>query len=147
MSAFLHVRVHFIWSTAGREPLINPKWRDDLYGYLSGICENVGAKLLIAGGVPDHVHLYVSMDATHSIADMVNLLKSNSSRWVHDHHDRRFGWQTKYAAFSVSKSGEDALFAYIRGQEEHHRVKSFREELIEFLDRHEIEYNPDYLLE
>ena len=147
MSAFLHVRIHFIWSTAGREPLILPAWRDDLYRYMSGICENIGAKLLIAGGMPDHVHLYVSLDATHSIAEMVNLLKSNSSRWIHDNHDCRFAWQTKYAAVSVSKSAEDILFRYIRTQEDHHLVKSFREELIEFLERHEMEYNQDYLLD
>ncbi|MGN6369265.1 MAG: IS200/IS605 family transposase [Phycisphaerae bacterium] len=147
MSAYIHVRIHFIWSTANREPQIHPAWRENLYAYMAGICENHRAKLLIAGGISDHIHLYVSLPSTLSVADTVNLLKSNSSRWIHENHDRAFAWQNKYAAFSVSKSAEDALFAYIRGQEEHHRKKSYREELIEFLERHELEYNPDYLLE
>ena len=147
MPAFIHVRVHFIWSTKEREPWIDPVWQNDLHRYMSGICDNVGAKLLIAGGVCDHVHLYVSMEATHSIAEMGNLLKSNSSRWVHENHERRFAWQTKYAAFSVSKSTEDALFQYIRTQETHHHVKSYREELVEFLERHKMEYNLEYMLE
>ena len=147
MSAFIHVRIHFVWSTLGRTMSIRPEWRDGLYGYMSGICENVGAKLLIAGGMSDHVHGYVSMDATHSVAEMVNVLKSNSSRWVHDNHDRNFGWQTKYGAFSVSKSGEDALFKYIREQEVHHRKKTFKEEFVEFLERHEMEYDPKYVFE
>ena len=147
MSAFLHVRLHFIWSTKDREPRIDAAWRDRLYGYMSGICEKKRAKLLIAGGVADHVHLYVSMPATLSIAETVNVLKSNSSGWVHENFDPAFGWQTKYAAFSVSKSAEDALFAYIRGQEEHHRVRSYREELVELLERHGMEYDERYLLE
>lgn len=66
VSAFIHVRNHLIWSTNGRTPSIRPEWRDDLYAYISGICNNVGCKLLLAGGMPDHVHLYVSFDATHS---------------------------------------------------------------------------------
>ncbi len=147
MPAFLHVRIHFIWSTAGRELSIRPEWSGDLYAYFSGICTNVGAKLLVAGGMPDHVHLYVSMDATHSIAEMVNVLKSNSSRWIHETYDRSFGWQTKYAAISVSKSAEDVLCNYIRNQSHHHQKKTFREELVEILQKHGIEYNPEYLLE
>lgn len=147
MSAFLNVRLHFIWSTHNRLPQILPEWREDLYGYLHGIAENHRCKLLLAGGVADHVHLYVSLPATISIADFVNAMKSNSSAWVHQNHDPLFAWQTKYAAFSVSQSNEDALFNYIRTQETHHQKKSFREELLEFLDRHGIEYNADYLLE
>jgi REP element-mobilizing transposase RayT len=147
MSAFIHVRIHFVWSTNGREPSIRPEWRDNLYAYMSGICENSGSKMLIAGGMPDHIHLYVSLDANHSIASMVNLLKSNSSRWVHENYDRRFQWQTKYAAFSVSTSAEDTLFQYIRNQEEHHRVRSFSEELMLLLQKHGMDYDPRYLLE
>src|SRR5690348_3371067 len=113
MSAYLNVRVHFIWSTAGREPRILKAWRDDLYAYIGGICENHRAKLLAAGGVEDHVHLYVSLPATLSIAETVNLMKANSSRWVHEKHDRAFAWQVKYAAFSVSRSAEDSLCAYL----------------------------------
>ena len=147
MSAFLHVRVHLIWSTAGREPQIASAWRDQLHAYFHGICENTGTKLIVAGGMPDHVHLLVSFDASHSIAEVVNLLKSNSSRWIHENHDRNFGWQTKYAAFSVSKSAEEQVCSYIRTQEQHHRQKSYREELMEFLRRHELKYDPVYLLE
>src|SRR5690349_18756690 len=121
MSAFLNVRVHFIWSTANREPRILKAWRDGLFAYIGGICENHGAKLLASGGVEDHVHLYVSLPSTLSIADIVNLLKANSSRWIHEEHDPAFAWQVKYAAFCVSKSAEDAVCTYVRNQEEHHR--------------------------
>lgn len=147
MPAFLHIRIHLIWSTASRAPSMRAELRENLYAYFSGICDHVGVKLLIAGGMPDHVHLYVSLKATHSVAEMVNVLKSNSSRWIHENHDRGFAWQTKYAAISVSKSAEDALFHYIRTQESHHLKKTYEEELIEFLERHNIEYNAMYLLE
>jgi len=34
---------------------------------------------------------------------------------------------------------------YIANQEEHHRVKSFREELVEMLSKAGVEYDPKYL--
>ena len=147
MPAYVHVRVHLIWSTKYREPRISPEWQDELYRYLYGICENLNCKLLVAGGVTDHLHTYVGIPATLSIADLVNAMKSNSSRWIHEKFDPAFAWQTKYAAFSVSKSVEDQLFAYIRNQQEHHRHRSFRDELVEFLERHEMEWDERYLLE
>ena len=147
MPAFLHVRVHLIWSTHNREPRILPEWQPELYRYLHGICENLNCKLLIAGGIADHLHTYVGIPSTLSIADLVNAMKSNSSRWIHEKFDPAFAWQTKYAAFSVSKSAEDQLFAYIRDQAEHHRHRSFKDELLEFLQRHEIEFDDRYLLE
>jgi REP element-mobilizing transposase RayT len=147
MSAFLHVRLHLVWSTRNREPRIHRAWRDELYGYIHGICENLRAPLIKAGGVEDHAHLYVSMPATLSIADLIRTIKANSSRWVHDRHDPAFAWQTKYAAFSVSRSAEAALLEYIGNQEEHHLHKTFVEELTGFLERHGMRYDSRYYLE
>jgi len=39
----------------------------------------------------------------------------------------------------------ESVGAYIENQEEHHRRKTYKEELIEFLERHEIEYDEKYM--
>ena len=139
--------VHFIWSTAGREPWIGSDWRDDLFGYMGGIINHKKARLICAGGTFDHVHLYSSLPSTITIADFVNAVKSNSSRWVHESFPRisAFGWQEGYGAFSVSKSEESKVINYIRNQERHHAKRTFKEEFVEFLDRYEIEYDEQYL--
>ena len=79
------------------------------------------ARLICAGGMFDHVHLYASLPSTISIADFVNVVKSNSSRWVHESFGTRkgFAWQEGYGAFSVSKSEEKKVIRYIRHQHEH----------------------------
>jgi putative transposase len=76
-------------------------------------------------------------------------LKTHLSKWVHDRWPERskFAWQTGYGAFSVSKSNADAVFGYIADQEEHHRKKTFQEEFVEYLKRHEIEYDERYIWE
>ena len=144
---YLSLLVHYTWSTAGREPWIEADMRDDLYSYIGGIMKNKNAKLISAGGMFDHIHLYASMPSTISIADFVNVEKSNSSRWIHESSSRLLGfaWQEGYGAFSVSKSEEGKVVRYISNQEEHHRKRTFKEELIGLLDKHGIAYDKRYI--
>jgi REP element-mobilizing transposase RayT len=143
----LSLLIHFVWSTAGREPWIGREWEDDLFGYIGGIVNNKNARLICAGGMHDHVHLYASLPSTITIADFVSVVKSNSSRWVHESFPKRraFAWQEGYGAFSVSKSEEMKVISYIKTQQQHHRKRSFKEEYLEFLAKYEVEYDARYL--
>ena len=76
--------VHFVWSTLNREAWISPSWEDELYRVIGGIFRNKNAKLIEAGGISDHIHLYASLPSTISLAQMVNAAKANSSRWIHE---------------------------------------------------------------
>ena len=147
--SYVSMLVHYVWSTKNREPLIRPDWQENLYGYIGGIIKNKRGRLICAGGMADHVHLYVSQPATASVAQLANVIKSNSSSWIHETIPRMkgFHWQHKYGAFSVSKSGERAVIEYIRNQKEHHRVRSFQEEFVAFLEKHRVKYDPTYLWE
>ena len=143
----LSLLVHFIWSTARREPWIENDWDESLYAYVGGVIRNKKGKLLAAGGMHDHIHLYAALPSTLSIADFVNAVKSNSSRWIHETFPNRraFGWQEGYGAFSVSKSQEPNVIGYINKQEQHHQKRSFQDEYLEFLNQYKIEYDEQYL--
>jgi len=143
----LSLLIHFVWSTSGREPWIDKAWREPLHSYIGGIMKKKRAKLLAAGSVHDHIHLYASLPSTVSIADFVNAVKANSSRWVHDSYPtaRSFAWQEGYGAFSVSKSQESKVIQYINKQETHHRKHEFKKEFISLLERHGVEYDEKYL--
>ena len=146
---YLCVNLHMIWSTKGRRCLIAPQWHDRLLAYMGSVARFKNARLIEANSRPDHIHLYTSMPSTISIADLVNALKANSTRWVRQTFaDRRwFSWQEGYAAFSVSSSQERGVIDYIRKQEEHHRRQSFQEELLDLLERHGIEYDLKYVFD
>lgn len=138
--------LHIIYSTKDREPLILPDLAPRLYAYIGGIAKHRDSALIAAGGIEDHVHLLVNLHQSHALADLVPDLKSNSSRWMHeDMGINRFGWQTGYAAFSVSKSNVESVKHYIARQREHHAKQSFKEELIELLEKHEVDYDPRYI--
>jgi putative transposase len=97
--------------------------------------------------VEDHIHLLVRLPAFVSIAKAAEIIKTNSSRWIHEQRvlHRTFAWQSGYSAFSVSPSQAIHVSRYIAGQAEHHRRISYQEELIGFLERAGIEYDERYL--
>lgn len=98
------------------------------------------------GGTWDHVHVLMSLKATHCLADILQRLKSVSSRWIHE--ERRmpgFAWQEGYGAFTVSATSLEAVRGYVLNQEEHHRVRTFQEEYEEMLKKGLVEYNERYL--
>jgi REP element-mobilizing transposase RayT len=97
--------------------------------------------------MPDHVHLLVSLERDMAVAELVRVIKANSSKWVHETFPGRadFAWQTGYGAFAVSFSQLGSVSEYLAGQAEHHRVRPFKEEFLEFLRRHRIECDERYL--
>ncbi len=146
---FTNLLTHIIFSTKGRAPSIDAELKPEIHAYLGGIIREIKGKAFIINGTADHVHLLISLPPTISLSDAMKVLKANSSRWVSDKWSTRrdFGWQIGYGAFSVSKSNVSSVIKYIQNQEEHHRKVTFKEELIEFLHKHEIEYDERYLWE
>jgi len=145
-STYLSLHYHLVFSTKNREPFINAEWRPRLHKYLGGTISGLGGFPQIIGGVDDHVHLLVGLKATHSLADVLRELKKASSVWVHEQIGlSSFSWQEGYAAFTVSATARDGVQKYISNQEDHHRKRTYREELIEMLEKAEIEYDAKYL--
>ena len=138
-----------IWSTKERRFRIDPQWSHRLHAYMGSVARAKNARLIEANSRPDPIHLYISIPSTISIADLINALKANSSRWIRQTFPNRegFSWQEGYAAFSVSKSQENALIGCIRNQDEHHSGQGFREELLELLRHHGIECDLRYVFD
>ena len=101
--------MHVIFSTKDRAPDLSPEFAPRLFPYMGGILRECKGTALIINGPADHVHLLLSIPATVSVADMLRVLKANSSRWVHEQFPerKRFGWQAGYGAFTVSGSRSD----------------------------------------
>jgi REP element-mobilizing transposase RayT len=143
-SSSLH---HCIFATKGREALLTPDTRARLWPYLGGIARDNGMKAMAIGGVADHVHVLLSVPATMSVSKAMQLLKGNSLKWIHETFPalRQFAWQEGYGAFSIGISGIEETCAYIRGQEEHHRTRTYREEVIMFLTRHGFAFDDEMI--
>jgi REP element-mobilizing transposase RayT len=136
--------VHGVFCTKERRPLLDEGTREMLFPYLGGIARELNVSLLTVGGTEDHVHLLARMPVTLSVADMMRILKANSSKWLHERWPgKSFAWQEGYGAFSVSESSRPSVSAYADRQAEHHRKMSFQEEFMALLDKHGIRYDQE----
>ena len=145
--SFSAVHIHLVFSTKQRVPWIDQETAARLYPYFGGVVAASKSSLGCVGGMPDHVHLLISLGRETSISELVRELKSNSSRWIHETFpkQRNFAWQSGYAAFSVSPSRLEEVRKYIENQAEHHRTRTFQEEFRELLKRHNLAFDEQYV--
>jgi REP element-mobilizing transposase RayT len=134
--------MHCVFATKDRRPVIPADLQQRLWPYLGGIARENKMRALVVGGVEDHVHILLAIPSPLSVAKAIQLLKGNSSKWIHEtfHEHRDFEWQDGYGAFSIGVSTVGDTTKYIEGQAEHHRKMTFREELEAFLRKHGMEY-------
>jgi putative transposase len=147
-TTFANLLYHIVFSTKERIPSIQDDIREPLYEYIGGIIRGERGVLLEIGGIPDHVHLLAKFKTDIAVSMMVQKIKGKSSGWLNEQPGRleRFEWQSGYGIFSVSESLVEKVRSYIRGQEEHHKKVSFKDELIALLKKNGIPYDERYLL-
>jgi putative transposase len=146
-STLTNLIYHIIFSTKGRELLILPEIKGDLYHYIIGIIGKEGGFVLQIGGMPDHIHMVIKLKPIHSLSDIVKKIKANSSKWLNqsDRLPFKFSWQEGYGAFTASESKIQTIIQYVKKQETHHRRMSFKDEFIRILKLHEIEFDENQL--
>ena len=140
-----NILLHLVWSTKDRRSLIHPEVKPRLHAYLAETVRATGCECPRVGGTADHVHLAVGLTRTVTVASLVNEVKSNSSRWMHEQAIQNFAWQQGYGVFSVGPKDVDKLTQYIDTQEEHHRKRSFQEEYRAMLVRYGVPFDERYV--
>lgn len=147
MSTYLSLHYHIVFSTKNRVPCLAQEWRDRLHTYMSGTVKGLGGFPQNTGGWNDHVHLLIGLKATHTVSDVLRELKKASTAWLRNEIGvRNFAWQEGYAAFTVGYRERELVRSYIDRQEEHHAVKSYKEEVLGMLEEHGVEYDPKYFV-
>jgi putative transposase len=141
------VLVHVVFSTKDRAPVVDSAVRPALNGYLATVARNSGCECFRVGAAADHVHLAIRISRTVTIANLVEELKTSSSKWLKAQSPALtgFAWQAGYGAFSIGPASLKALERYIDTQEEHHRTRTFQQEYREFLERYGVDYDERYV--
>jgi putative transposase len=102
-NTYMQLYNHYVFAVRNRISLVSPSWKNDLYKYMSGIIEQQGHKLYIINGMPDHVHILVSMSPNQAPSELMYHVKRSSSLWINQNRlaAGRFCWQEGFGAFSV----------------------------------------------
>ena len=141
------ILIHLIFSTKNREPVLTPEIDVELYPYMASIFKAMESPALIINGTSDHLHTLFSLSRVVTIADLVEEVKTESSKWIKTKGRtfRTFHWQSGYGAFSIGQSQVRSVKRYIGRQKEHHRRMTFQDEYRKFLKAYEVEYDERYV--
>ena len=146
-NTYTQIYIQYVFAVQNRVSLINENWQPDLYKYMTGIIEHQEHKLFSINGMPDHVHILISMNPMQAPSDLMYHVKRSSSLWINENKlcPGKFSWQEGFGAFSYGKSQIPTIANYIENQKSHHLKKSFIEEYTGFLKAFGIEYDDRYI--
>ena len=139
--------IHLVFSTKNRENRLYRDLRPDLFAVMANIVARAKSHAYRVGGVDDHVHLAIRLHQTVAGAQLVNVLKTQSSQWIKEQPGSSpdFAWQKGYGLFSVSKPHLPKLIDYIDNQEMHHHALSFQDEFREICRKNGVEIDERYV--
>lgn len=148
MSTYTQILYQIVFSTKRREKTLTKDRRDDMFKFMSGILKNKNCHLYQIGGVEDHIHIVTHIHPTVALANLVKDIELGSTAFIKEEKlFRNFdGWQEGYGAFTYSKEAKENLIRYVMNQEEHHRKKTYKEEFIEILEEHDLDFDERYFL-
>jgi hypothetical protein len=114
---------------------------------LATVLKNQDCPALKVGGTSDHAHLLFRLSKNRALAEVVEKVKTTSSKWLKTQARtlQLFHWKSGYGGFSVSPAEVDAVAIYIEGQEEHHRIVSFQQEYRRILKEYGVEYDEHHV--
>ncbi|MFO1065857.1 MAG: IS200/IS605 family transposase [Pirellulales bacterium] len=149
MTTHQQLLYHITFSTKNRCRWLSDGMRDSTFAYMAGIAAELDCFAINVGGYYDHVHLLVRIPARIAVADFIRQLKSNASKHINGTSGliQKFGWQEGYGAFTVSASVKDRIHHYISNQMEHHREKTFEEEYLSLLEKHEVDFDRRFVFD
>lgn len=149
-NTYTQIHIQVVIAVRNRRSLINKAIKNELYKYITGIIQKNGHRMLQINGMPDHIHILIGLRPVQSLSDLMKLVKQESTKWINQNQKpmgEKFAWQEGFGAFSYSKSQLKRVINYIENQEEHHRIRTFREEYIALLQAHGIEYDEKYVFQ
>ena len=146
-NTYTQLYIQFVFAVKYREAMLLSSFKTELHQYIGGIINHNKHKLLAINGMPDHLHVLISMKPSQSMSELMQDIKGSSSKWINEKKflKVKFEWQEGFGAFSYSKSHVNKVIDYIKNQEVHHKKETFRDEYLKFLKAFEIDYDERYI--
>ena len=149
MSTYNQILYQIVFGSYDYTPFLTIENENILFPYIAGILKNKSCHSYIVGGASNNIHIITHLHPTVALAFLVKDIKLASHKMILE-NSKMFshftGWQVGYSSFTYHISSKIKLIRYVENQREHHMVFSFKEELIELLKEHSVDYNEDYLI-
>ena len=141
------VYIHAVFHVSSVSVAIRQQDVQELHAYIGGVIKGLSCAPIAVNGMPDHVHMLVTLSRNITISDLVRQVKTASHKFLSERapYYQLFNWQRGYGVFSVSKSNVDKVEQYIQNQLEHHAHVSARMEFEQMLTAAGLSFDSAYL--
>jgi REP element-mobilizing transposase RayT len=149
MSTYTQILYQIVFGTYDYAPFLNTRNENLLFPYIAGILKNKSCHSYIVGGASNHIHIITHIHPSLAPAFLIKDIKLASHKMIiktgksFSHFTK---WQVGYSLFTYHISAKANLIRYVEHQREHHRLFSYKDELVELLKDNLVDYNEDYLL-
>jgi len=101
-NTYTQIHIQIVFAVQNRESVIQNKWKEELYKYITGNVQDDKHKLLAINGMPDHINILIGYRPAQSLPDLMQDVKGSSSKWINEKRfvPGRLSWQEGYGAFS-----------------------------------------------
>ena len=139
-NSYTKIYIHFIFTVKGRQNFLPSSHKSELHNFIKKIIVKRDSILVAINNMEDHIHILVRITPTYSVSRLMQEIKSISSKFINEKRwiRGRFKWQRGYGAFSHSHSQIKNVVKYINNQESHHKIKSFKNQYLEFLNKYRV---------
>ena len=135
---YVKIMIHAVWATKNRKPFLSKEIRPVVIEHIKHNARSKEIFIDRLNGYTDHLHCLLGLNNNMSISKTMQLLKGESSFWINKNNltNTKFEWADEYYAASVSESMLYKVRAYIDGQEDHHKKKTFQNEYEDFFQKY-----------
>lgn len=148
MSTYTQILYQIVFSTKNRERTLTSSGREKLFKFIWGVLQKKKCHLYRINGVEDHIHILTDLHPSVSLATLVRDIKLGASSYIKQ--EKLFpnfnGWQDGYGAFTYSIKEKNRLIEYVKNQQEHHKVISFKDEYLQLLEEFKVDFDERYLM-
>jgi putative transposase len=149
MSTYTQILYQIVFGSYDYTPFLTSENENLLFSYIAGILKNKSCHSYIVGGASNHIHIITHLHPTVAPAYVVKDIKLATHKMILENgklFSHFTGWQVGYSSFTYHISSKVNLIRYVENQREHHKIFSFKKELIELLKEHSVDFNEDYLI-
>jgi putative transposase len=133
--AYVKNWLHCVWGTKNRSPFLISELKFEIIDHIRMNAKEKNIYIDHINGYKDHMHCLLSLNPDQTLSKVMQLIKGESSFWINKNSlfNNKFEWTDEYFGVSISESQLNFVRNYIRNQEEHHQVKTWKEEYEEFI--------------
>jgi putative transposase len=140
--SWVRIWIHLVFTTKNRASILHADIRAEIFNHIKQNAVEKNIWVDCVNGFSEHVHILFSLNKDQTLSNVVQLVKGESSYWINKNKiiSEKFSWQDDYWAVGVSESHVNSVRNYIHNQAQHHKNKTYAEEIEEFMKKYGWKY-------